>query len=131
MPRLIDVGCPDCGLIEEVLQEKPIFVDEDQPSVPCPQCGSTQRKELPPVVQFWLKERKRIKKPVRSLLKRDDQPMPEEIRHILADILFDPCSCGAHAPKEANLMEHEPECHVNNHSFMKNREKQQDLTVEP
>ncbi|MBF0349533.1 MAG: hypothetical protein HQM11_00785 [SAR324 cluster bacterium] len=119
MPRMIDVLCPHCGTVEEIDKEMDYFEDEDAPvECTCPDCGYLYRRELPPLVRLHLqKESVRTALTHKWKLADETTPLPEEVRKLLAKELFDPCSCGDHAP--ADIDSHEPDCHVHGHSFMK------------
>lgn len=123
MPRRIDICCTQCGLIQEVQKEMDVFQDLDgKTDYPCPECGEVRCIELPPLVSIHLQNKTNIHEqpPLKRKLSSIDTPLPDEVRKALADVLFDPCSCGKHAPAEID--QHETDCHVHNHSFMKKEE---------
>ena len=117
MPRLATVECLACGYQEDIARGIS-FLDDQENSFPaCPECISTDRRELFAEVNVWtMGEKKPIKYKARTMI-RPSGAMPEEIRKAFAQELFDPCSCGAHAP--ADLFSHDPDCHVNKHSFLR------------
>ncbi len=120
MPRLIDLQCPECAFTEEVEKTMSFFEDEFPEENPCPRCGYTYRQELPPAVTLHLKpEKDYVLTPQRPKKLLPDTILPDDIRRAFAKELFDPCSCGGHAP--ADIDEHAPDCHVNNHSFMQSK----------
>ena len=115
MPRQIDVQCPKCGFVEQTLKEIVFFEEEASLRDVCPQCAYPHRTPLPPRVHVST-----TKTPSPPLQKcpRWSAPkmLPEEVRKIFAEELFDPCSCGSHAPSD--LLQHDEDCHVRQHSFM-------------
>ncbi len=125
MPRQIDLQCPKCGFVEEVQKEITFFEDEEPEQNPCPNCEYAYRMELPPLVSIHLQQQKDPpavpKKPPKL---SPDGVMPEDIRRAFAKELFDPCSCGDHAP--ADLDEHEADCHVRQHTFMNKKNQEQE-----
>ncbi|MGK5094717.1 hypothetical protein WDW89_22235 [Deltaproteobacteria bacterium TL4] len=122
MPRWIDICCPECGTIQEVRRDMNCFVDVQGAEIPCPDCGCLHCKELPPLVNLQIRKFYEPKGPRKKISLADEKtPLPNEVRQLLAKELFDPCSCGEHAP--VDLEGHEAECHVNKHSFMKNLKK--------
>ncbi|MBF0279259.1 MAG: hypothetical protein HQM13_15800 [SAR324 cluster bacterium] len=122
MPRQIDLKCAKCGFVEEVQQEILFFEDEEPRKNPCPECQYPFRMELPPRVNIHTEaladSSQKLPKKLPKLT--PDGILPEDVRKLFAKELFDPCSCGEHAP--ADLDEHDADCHVQNHSFMKNKE---------
>ena len=118
MPRQIDLQCPQCGFVEEVEKEIVYFEDDETKRNLCPECHYPYRVELPPLVNIHaLSSLDRSPKPPKKLPKLTPEGiLPEDVRRVFAKELFDPCSCGQHAP--ADLDEHEADCHVLQHSFM-------------
>lgn len=117
MPRLTDVYCPDCDFSEEIQKEMDVFQEFTSTLPPCPRCGKTYRFEKPAVFNIVSgRPVPATRKPRFSFRLASDKPLSQDVRILLAKELFDPCSCGDHAP--ADLFEHQPDCHVNRHSFM-------------
>lgn len=126
MPRQIDVQCPKCGFVEEVLKEVIFFEDEESLRNDCPQCEYPYRVELPPLINIHAQPQKEPSKfPKKIPQLTPDGILPEDVRRVFAKELFDPCSCGEHAP--ADLYEHEEDCHVQQHSFIRRTETSEEI----
>ena len=117
MPRWIEIECLQCGNIQEVQKEMDYFIDTNPSQMPCPKCDYLCCKELPPLVTIQRRKDTPFTSPKNRPLSEVPTLFPEEVRQILAKELFDPCSCGDQTP--ADIDNHDPHCHVQNHTFMK------------
>lgn len=117
MPRQIDVQCPKCGFVEETLKEVIFFEDEESMTDVCPECDYPHRTALPPRINIRVKAAKDPSPYPQKPHRLSTGMLPQEVREVFAEELFDPCSCGDHAP--ADLLQHKEDCHVQQHSFMK------------
>ncbi len=120
MPRFVQQQCNTCQYTEETEKPLTFFKDELEEAVCCTRCPDGVMQEVPALFQIQ-KPFKPAPVPLKKLL--PDGILPDDVRAAFAEELFDPCSCGQHAPAE--LYEHSQECHNRLHSFIKNQDAHQ------
>ena len=119
MPRFIQQQCHTCQYTEEIEKPLTFFKDIDDQEPSCPTCLEGTMREIPSLFQV-LKPFQPSRVPMPKIT--PEGILPQEVRQAFAEELFDPCSCGQHAP--AGIDEHSEQCLNKLHSFVKNQHPQ-------
>lgn len=104
MPRFMDMHCASCGYQDEVQKDFLVFKDPETGSA-CPSCGKSFFFEKPSSVHLRVTREGVLRQ--RTTHSLSGSLIPQEVRALLSHELFDPCSCGAHAP--GDLKDHIPD----------------------
>ena len=119
MPRFIQQKCTTCQYTEEIEKPLTFFRETPEPPVWCPQCSDGMMQKTPALFQISTSFKPA---PVSLQKLAPDGILPDDVRQAFAQELFDPCSCGQHAP--ADIDEHSQECRNKLYSFVQNPDSQ-------
>ena len=101
MTRRIDILCGKCGHKEEILQAYQYFEDDQPIAPPCPNCFYVDRKAIPSNINTPIQSSVKLKQTnIKKALEHEEhcannhkRLVPSEVRELLAEELFDSCSC--------------------------------------